>query len=250
MRSVIIALFFAAQVLSSCSDARRMVHDIDHDAEGQLSTEQPDSGHAIGVIYNVDSSAAPHRQMTIFFNGSGLGRVLGTVHYGREKILVNFKKGEILNVDTETRSTEITQLNPYEYPPVINPNAARSAKAKCIGIGTIRSFPYHRWQKEDGDNEWEVWTDDRDHFPVYYRSVNKGEVTTWTLVNAWIDPTTLTSTTFFTSEPDPLPVKPIQEKQAINTKSHSTTERKKGNSRQHRRRQSHSAKTPTQSQVN
>lgn len=182
---------------------------LDRNTESELAAEEPESGHPVGAIYSVDSSTGPHREIALFFNGAGIARVLGRQQLSKEKTLILFDKQLVLTVNTETQWNSATKLNPFEYPPIINPKAARKMKADCIGSGISKSYPYHRWRKEQGADEWEVWTDDRDHFPVYYRSVHNGEVLSWTIINTWIDESVKTQATFFTTQPDPPPPQPV-----------------------------------------
>lgn len=215
MRLNLLLTVLAVTTLGLCfsSALHHLVVKVDRQAESDLASEEPESGHPVGAMYSVDSSTSPHREVSLFFNGDGIARVLGRPRNAKEKTLIDFNKQTITTADSETLRVENDKLNPFEYPPIINPKAARSFKAECIGTGISKSYPYHRWRKEMGEDEWEVWTDDRDHFPVYYRAVHKGEVVSWTIINTWIDQSVMAQPTFFTTQADPPPPQPIAHKQ-------------------------------------
>lgn len=206
---ILTVVILAVLGLSVSSMLRNLVVKVDRQAESDIANEEPESGHPVGAIYSVDSSVAPHKEISLFYNGAGMARVLGRSHNAKEKILIDFAKQQVTTVNTETQWTNVSKLDDFEYPPIINPKAARALKAECIGSGVSKSYPYHRWRKESGSDEWEVWTDDRDHFPVYFRSVRKGEVVSWTIINTWIDESVMSQPTFFTTQADPPPPQPI-----------------------------------------
>ncbi len=204
---------------------------LDQHTESELAAEEPESGHPVGAIYSVDSSTGPHREVALFFSGFGTARVLGHLQNNKEKTLIDFDKQLVTKVNTQTKWINTSKLEPFEYPPIINPKAARKMKADCIGSGISKSYPYHRWRKEQGADEWEVWTDDRDHFPVYYRSVHNGEVLSWTIINTWIDESVKTQETFFTTQADPPPPQPIaHEDQEKNSKRKKQADKKRRHS--------------------
>lgn len=217
--------------LSFSSVIYHLANKLDRNTESELAAEEPESGHPVGAIYSVDSSSSPHREVALFFSGSGTARVLGRQHSNKEKTLVDFDKQLVTKVNTETKWIDASKLDPFEYPPIINPKAARKMKADCIGSGISKSYPYHRWRKEQGADEWEVWTDDRDHFPIYYRSVHNGEVLSWTIINTWIDESVKTQATFFTTQADPPPPQPIaHEDQEKDSKKKKQTVKKRRHS--------------------
>ena len=213
--------------LSFSSVLHDFIARLDRKAQSDLAGEEPDSGHPVGATYSVDSSTGPHSEISLFYNGSGMARVLGRARNPKEKTLIDFPNQIVTVANTETNWTGVSKLNPFEYPPVINPKQARAQKAECIGNGVSRSYPYHRWRKEGGGDEWEVWTDDRDHFPVYFRAVRNGEVVSWTIINTWIDQSVMSQPTFFTTKADPPPPQPI----AHNTEE--TKKQKSGKRRKH-----------------
>jgi len=43
---------------------------------------------------------------------------------------------------------------------------------------------------------------------VYFRSVSKGELVSWTIINTWIDESVMSQPTFFTTQADPAPPQP------------------------------------------
>lgn len=163
----------------------------------------------MGATYDIVASTGERKQLSMFFNGEGLARILFAKN-GNSKVIIDYKKQEISEKDFNTGWTETKKIDPLEIPVLINSKEAAAGQAESLGTGSRKGFPYHRWGKKIKENEWEVWTDDMDCFPVYYRSIKNGEVSTWTLVNAWIDGSTYDKPTFFTLEPDPPP--PLPEK--------------------------------------
>lgn len=174
--------------------------------------------HPVGVVYEVISSVAPRKQISIFFNGKGMARVLEQGDNWDRKTLIDFKKQQVLHMNFSANLQETKALDPYTFPCVLNAMDAEQAKASCLGVGATRGFPYHRWGLRKNAYEWEVWTDDRDSFPIYYRSIKGGDVTTWTLLNSWIDGSTYNSPTFFSLQPDPPPPEPIKSQEETEKK--------------------------------
>lgn len=206
-----IICLMAALLLCGCCSVSNWLHKQNMAVEEKLAaSEVVLPAHPIAVIYDVESSASPRKQVSIFFDGKGMARVLEAGNGRDRKTLVDFRKQVIIRKDLNTSKQETTKIDPYDFPSVLNARDALLAKALCLGSGATRGFPYHRWSLRKGSCEWEVWTDDRDSFPIYYRSIKSGDVTTWTLVNSWVDGSTYDAPTFFSLEPDPPPPEPIK----------------------------------------
>lgn len=202
-KSTTIALL-GSIALSSCTDYSAYLEKREAELDAQ---EQKPTPHPIGATYDLTSSKGEHKQFSVFYDGAGKARLLYPKP-GTYKILLDFSRKEITTKDFEDNSQETKSLDPYEYPIIINNQQAEQEKAECAGRGQTKGFPYHRWLFKKSNDEWEVWTDDNDCFPVYYRSIKNGDVTSWTLVNAWVDGSTYNKPTFFTLEPDPPPPEP------------------------------------------
>lgn len=193
--------------LSACTELSNWLQSKDKQNEEALAIQETPKAHPVGVAYDMMSSNGEKKQLSIFYNGEGLARILFR-NSGNTKLLLDFNKQEITSKDFNTDWIETKKIDPYNYPIVLNAKNAAALKAECIGKGRRRGYPFHRWSLHKGDDEWEVWTDDNDSFPIYFRSIRNGEVTTWTMANAWIDGSTYDKPTFFTLEPDPLPPAP------------------------------------------
>lgn len=176
--------------------------------QAEQLAKQVKEAHPVGASYEVLTSNGERKQMSIFYNGEGMARILYRDN-GKTKVLVDYLNKQITSKDFNTNWQETKQIDEFAFPCILNAKDASARKAECLGMGITRGFPYHRWglKQENGD-EWEVWTDDNDSFPVYFRSIKGGDVTTWMMVNAWIDGSTYDKPTFFTLEPDPLPPAP------------------------------------------
>ena len=166
------------------------------------------SARPVGVSYDVCSSTEPRKQVSMFFNGNSLARVLEPGDNWTEKTLLNYENYLLTKKDFRTEMQDISKIDPLQFPPILNAEMAKREKAVCIGAGRSKGYAYHRWSGKNNKGEWEVWTDDNDNFPIYYRAIKHGEVCTWTMVNSWIDGSTYNNPTFFTTEADPPPPEP------------------------------------------
>ncbi len=173
--------------------------------------------HPVGVAYDVASSNGERKQISIFFNGKGIARLLDPA-LGNVKVLVDFDKQTVCTKDFDKDMVDMHKLDPFAMPCVLNARYALEQKALSDGTGSTKGFPYHRWLWRKNDDLWEVWTDDNDSFPVYFRSVKAGEVCTWTIVNAWVDGSTLDKPTFYTLEADPPPPEWVKAQEELKEK--------------------------------
>ena len=170
--------------------------------------------HPVGVSYEVMTGNGERKTMSIFYSGDGLARILYR-NSGNTKLILDYGKKEITSKDFNSDWVETKLIDEYTYPCVLNARDAAKVKASCLGTGRTRGYPYHRWGLRTKNDEWEVWTDDNDSFPVYFRSIKNGDVTTWTMVNAWIDGSTYDKPTFFTLDPDPTPPAPEAKEEPV-----------------------------------
>lgn len=221
--------------LSSCAEATDWLR------ERKLSEAKASvSARPVGVTYDVVSSNEPHKQISVFFNGQSLARVLEPGDNWEMKTLLDYKNGKLIEKSFRTETQDINNIDPLKYPPVLTAMDAQRENAKCIGEGRSKGYAYHRWAGKAATGEWEVWTDDGDSFPIYYRSIKNGEVCTWSMVNSWIDGSTYNKPTFFTTEADPPPPEPEK------TEEEKEPEREKEAEKEHAKKQhksnSHSAR--------
>ncbi len=209
----ILLSFLATALLCSCSSFSQWLlqHELNDKKEESVNKARP---HPVGVTYDLIASDSPSKQISVFYNGEGLARVLFKGSSQTKKTIIDYQKQEVVNKDFEKDLLETTKLDPYEFPAVLNAENAGARKASCIGRGWFKNFPYHRWLFKDENSEWEVWTDDNDAFPVYFRSVRNGQVRSWLMQSSWIDGSTYDRPTFFSLEPDPLP-KPESEQSEL-----------------------------------
>lgn len=162
--------------------------------------------HPLGATYALADSSGRLKKLSVFYNGKGIARLLDQEQSSENcKVIINYQASELRRKNFDTEEEELETIDYLQLPPVINNKAALEAKARFCGRGLRNGFPYHRWSKEEKDGEWEVWIDDRDSFPIYYRAVKNGEILSWTMTNAWIDESTENKPSFFTLEADPLP---------------------------------------------
>lgn len=222
----------AVASLSACSGISDWLHKQDMTAEESFAKEELKPAHPVGVTYEVVSTSGIRKQVSVFFNGDGMARLLEPGNNWNTKTLIDFKKQEVTRKDFNPEYLETKKIDPYELPPVLNAKYAIDLKAHCLGKGVSRGYLYHRWGERDKKNEWEVWTDDTDSFPIYYRSIKNGDATTWTMIGSWIDGSTYNKPTFFTLEADPLPP---EELKAREKEKESEYEREKAKEEAHKR---------------
>jgi len=161
-----------AASLSGCHKISNWMHKQDMTSEENFAAQEVvEPAHPVGASYDISSSDAPRKQLSLFFNGAGLARVLETGIGRDHKTLVDFKKHQIIHKDFLHNWQNAEALDPYSFPAVLTAKDAQQQKAVCLGTGAMRGFPYHRWGLRNNNNEWEVWTDDKDNFPIYYRTI-------------------------------------------------------------------------------
>lgn len=236
MKQQVLLICLSSFVLSACSAVSVWFEKEKTAIEKQ--DEPKSTPHPVGVTYEITSSKGDRKQLSVFYNGEGLARVLFPQN-GNSKFLIDYTKQEITNKDFNTDWQESKTLDPYSFPSILDSQSAIKRKAVCIGSGRSKGFPYHRWSYQNRNDEWEVWTDDNDSFPVYFRSIKDGEVTTWTIVNAWIDGSTYDKPTFFTLDPDPQPAPKAEEEAEQSTDTVSLKHKKHA---KHKHSQKKSAK--------
>ncbi|MBX9690169.1 MAG: hypothetical protein K2X27_25885 [Candidatus Obscuribacterales bacterium] len=211
--------------VSACSPVQNWIKESLLKNDDAAVKEALNTAHPVGVSFDVTMDGGKHQQISLFFNGSGLARVIG-LNDKAEKTLIDFAGQEISRHDFESDKYESEKLDPSVFPCILGGRDALLRQAKCIGTGYRKGFPYHRWTRQNMNYEWEIWTDDRDSFPIYFRSIKNGEVTTWTLINAWIDESTKDKATFFTLEADPVPAAPNPEELDLQAKAKAEAEEK------------------------
>ena len=222
-------VLFAASIncLSACTQIGAWLQERELSEANASSNARP-----VGVTFDLASSTEAHKQVSMFFNGKSLARVLEPGDNWTEKTLLDYKNNLVTRKYFSTETQDVEKIDPLQYPPVLDLNIAKREKAKCLGTGRSKGYSYHRWSGTTDKGEWEVWTDDNDNFPIYYRAIkNGGEVCTWTMANSWIDGSTYNKPTFFTTEADPPPPEPeIKEEQEPEEKK---IEEKKQTKRSH-----------------
>jgi hypothetical protein len=211
-----IAFLAAVLALCGCAELSSWVNGQSLTEEEKLALKEVAwPAHPVGATYDVTKSGMPARQITVFYDGKGLARILDASVGKEKKTIIDFKKQQITNKDFKANSEETLAIDPLEFPSVLNARDALSAHAACTGKGVTRGFPYHRWRLNQNGSEWEVWTDDKDSFPVYYRSIKSGDVVTWTIVSSWIDGSTYDKPTFFSLLKDPPPPEPVKTEEEL-----------------------------------
>ncbi len=145
--------------------------------EESFASVEVKTPHPIAAKYDVMTGYGERKEINLYFDSKGLVRIIFTKNPNSKKIL-NYKIKKFTTVDFETKKKETENFDPYLFPPVLSARDAKDCGAVCIGTGRMKDSPYHRWRMRDADNEWEVWTDDNDSFPIYFRAIKNGTVTT------------------------------------------------------------------------
>lgn len=221
-------------VLASCDHVSQWLRERETTEVSAAVSKRP-----VGVTYDVISSNAPRKQISVFFNGQAMARVLEPGDNWTGKTLLNYNNELLTKKDFNTETQDISTIDPMAYPAVLDANMAKRVNAKCIGEGVSKGYAYHRWTGKSQNGEWEVWTDDGDSFPIYYRSIKNGEVCTWTMVNSWIDGSTYNKPTFFTTEADPPPPEPVKTEEEIAEEERKKQEEKQQKAHHHIARRTH-----------